>query len=72
MRTPFNAREIQGHEGEPDHLKCVSVEKYERCSFCNSKLIFTHDLNISYLQVIETSRCPGCGVSMNPKKFTLQ
>ena len=32
----------------------------------------THDLNISYLQVIETSRCPGCGVAPHPKKFTLQ
>lgn len=47
------------------------IAKYERCSFCNSKLLFTHDLNLSYLQVIENSRCPGCGVTMRPRKFTL-
>lgn len=72
MRTPFSIQEIQNTASEVDHSKCLSVEHYERCSFCNSKLIFTHDLNLSYLQVIETSRCPGCGVAPHPKKFTLQ
>jgi Pyruvate/2-oxoacid:ferredoxin oxidoreductase delta subunit len=72
MRTPFSVRDIQNNENEAEHLKCMSVEHYERCVFCNSKLIFTHDLNLSYLQVIETSRCPGCGVAPQPKKFTLQ
>jgi hypothetical protein len=70
MRTPFNRPE--NNELEPDYLHAVNVEKYERCTFCHSKLVFTHDLNISYLQVIETSRCPGCGVTAHPKKFTLQ
>ena len=70
MRTPFNRPDA--NEQEPDYLHAVNVEKYERCTFCNSKLVFSHDLNISYLQVIETSRCPGCGVTAHPKKFTLQ
>ena len=71
MRTPFNRSELQNHDGEPEFVKTIEVEKYERCSFCSSKLVFSHDLNLNYLQVIETSRCPGCGVSMLPKKFTL-
>jgi uncharacterized protein with PIN domain len=72
MRTPFSVTDIQNSHNEADAAKCMSVEHYERCSFCNSKLIFTHDLNISYMQVVETSRCPGCGVAPHPKKFTLQ
>ncbi len=72
MRTPYSIQDIQNTANEVDHSKCLSLEHYERCSFCNSKLIFTHDLNITYLQVTEMSRCPGCGVAPNPKKFTLQ
>lgn len=71
MSTPY-VREEMLKENEPEAIKCVLLDKYERCSFCNSKLVFSHDLNISFLQVIETSRCPGCGVTMNPKRFTLQ
>ena len=72
MKTPFSIQEIQNSQNESDPIQCLSVQHYERCSFCNSKLIFTHDLNISFLQVIETCRCPGCGVAPNPQKFTLQ
>jgi hypothetical protein len=71
MRTPFNRPELS-REGEPESVKSILLEKYERCSFCNSKLMFSHDLNLSYLQVVETGKCPGCGVTMHPKKFTLQ
>ena len=71
MRTPFV--KMQSHnESEPETLRAIVVEKYERCSFCNSKLVFSHDLNLSYLQVVETGQCPGCGVAIAPKKFTLQ
>jgi len=72
MRSPFNANSIFGVESEPEQVKSIFVEKYERCSYCNSKLVFAHDLNVSFCQVIETSRCPGCGVTMHPKKYTLQ
>jgi uncharacterized protein with PIN domain len=75
MRTPFSRMELfernESRETEGE-AKVLLTEKYERCAFCNSKLVFSHDLNINYLQVIETSRCPGCGVTMLPKKYTLQ
>ncbi len=70
MRTPFSREEIQKAETE-EASQQRNAENYGRCSFCNSKLIFTHDLNLGYLEVVETGKCPGCGVAMNPKKFTL-
>lgn len=72
MRTPFSATDIQKNDSENDTLRATTIERYERCSFCKSKLVFTHDLNLGYLEVIETGRCPGCGVAMNPQKYTLQ
>ena len=72
MKSPYNRMEIQRSESEAETVKCIQVEKYERCSFCNSKIVYSHDLNLNFLEVIETGRCPGCGVAMNPKKFTLQ
>jgi len=71
MKSPYTRIDAQ-RESEAETVKSIQVEKYERCSFCNSKIIFSHDLNLTYLEVIETGRCPGCGVAMNPKKFTLQ
>lgn len=70
--TPFSKIDPEKVDREPEYLTNINVEKYEKCSFCNSKLIFSHDLNLGFLQVVETSRCPGCGVSTHPKKFTLQ
>jgi len=64
--------EVDHPEREPESLRAVIMESYEKCSFCGSKLVFSHDLNIGFLQVVEVARCPGCGVTMNPKKFTLQ
>jgi len=69
MRTPFVRPQ---NENEPEPVRCIDLETYEKCSFCGSKLVFNHDLNLSHLQVVETCQCPGCGVSHNPKKFTLQ
>ena len=71
MRTPFNRMSLTNNDNEPDTVKSVMVEKYERCSFCSSKLVFSHDLNLSYLEVVESGQCPGCGVAVHPKKFTL-
>ena len=59
-------------DGETEQGPKVVTEKYERCSFCNSRLLFSHELDLHSFEVIESSRCPGCGVSMTPKKFTLQ
>jgi hypothetical protein len=64
--------ELDLKEVEPESLRAVFIESYEKCAFCGSKLVFSHDLNIGFLQVVEVARCPGCGVTMNPKKFTLQ
>ncbi len=72
MRTPFSRIDPHEYEREVDSQRAMLMEKYERCNFCSSKIIFTHDLNVSYLQVTETGRCPGCGVSLTPKKYTLQ
>ncbi|NBX92720.1 MAG: hypothetical protein EB078_12935 [Proteobacteria bacterium] len=72
MSSPYVRQDADLKENEPETLKAIFIETYEKCSFCNSKLVFTHDLNLGYLQVVEVARCPGCGVTMNPKKFTLQ
>jgi DNA-directed RNA polymerase subunit RPC12/RpoP len=72
MTSPYLRQEAEFKENEPETLKSIMVESYENCSFCGSKLVFSHDLNFGFLQVIEVARCSGCGVTMNPKKFTLQ
>ena len=71
MRTPYTRMNLNQNENEPESVKSVLIEHYERCGYCSSKLVFNHDLNLNYLQVIETGQCPGCGVTMHPKKFTL-
>jgi len=72
MSSPYVCEDVEIKENEPESLKAVFMESYEKCGFCGSKLVFSHDLNIGFLQVVEVARCPGCGVTMNPKKFTLQ
>jgi hypothetical protein len=72
MNSSNTYEETQLQDREPESLQAIFIESYEKCGFCGSKLIFTHDMNLSFLQVIEVARCPGCGVTMNPKKFTLQ
>jgi len=72
MRAPSTRNEVTRSSEDRDQPNMLMLEKYERCNYCNTKLLFTHDLNLSYLEVIECSRCPGCGVSMAPRKFTLQ
>ena len=72
MKSPYSLTDIQRPENEAEPVKCVSLDRYERCGFCQSKIVFSHDLDMTYLEVIEKGRCPGCGVSLNPRKFTLQ
>ncbi len=71
MSNPYTLPTSQSAENEPETVRVIVREKYERCTFCNSKLLFNHDLNLHQFEVIETSRCPSCGVSMTPKKFAL-
>ncbi len=72
MRTPYERKEMFGAETEIETVKSILLEKYERCVYCGSKLLFSHDLNLGLLEIVESSRCTGCGVSHHPKKFTLQ
>ena len=74
--SPYDIKRPLEFLSVPEATDCEAArtdlrEKFERCSFCNSKLLFSHDLNLSYFEVVESSRCPGCGVTMRPKKFTL-
>lgn len=73
MRSPYLRVETSTLEGSPDNTEFQSApEQFERCAYCNTKLLFTHDLNLSYFEVIENCRCPGCGVTKSPQRFTLQ
>ena len=71
MNLPFTPPDPHSPENEPENIRAILLEKYERCSFCNTRLLFNHDLDLQVLEVVETSRCPGCGVSMTPKKFRI-
>ncbi len=71
MRSPYNQLAHDSADVEFDSVQTVDLENYERCHYCHSKLIFNHDLNLMFLQVVETSQCTGCGVAASPKKFTL-
>lgn len=69
MNSPFTQPNLMSPENEPETVKSILLEKYERCSFCNSRLLFNHDLNLMLFEIVETSRCSGCGVTMNPRKY---
>ncbi|MBI4404018.1 MAG: hypothetical protein HY537_07650 [Deltaproteobacteria bacterium] len=71
MSTPFTSLRELEKETDAEQVHSIIVEKYERCSFCNAKLLFSHDLNLHHFQVIEMGRCPACGVAMRPRKYTL-
>jgi DNA-directed RNA polymerase subunit RPC12/RpoP len=73
MRSPYlrvDASTLDGNAEE--NLAFMNTEQFERCTYCNTKLLFTHDLNLSYFEVTENCRCPGCGVTKTPQRFTLQ
>lgn len=70
MSSPYTRPAIF-KDNEPEKVTAVMKERYEKCSFCNTRLLYNHDLNIQTFEVIETSHCPGCGVSMAPKKHSL-
>lgn len=72
MRTPFLPVESTTLEGNPEGSDLLATEQFSRCAYCNTKLLFTHDLNLHFFEVIENCRCPGCGVTKSPQRFTLQ
>lgn len=57
---------------QTEELRLNLIARFEKCPYCRSKLLFTHDLNLEHLEVVENSRCSGCGMHTNPKKHTLQ
>ncbi len=72
MRTPYLRVDASTLDGTHEEMGLMTVEQFDRCVYCNTKLLFTHDLNLSYLEVVENCRCPGCGVTKSPQRFTLQ
>lgn len=50
----------------------LMMARLEKCSFCNSKLLFSHNLDLEHFEVIESARCSGCGTHTTPKKHSLQ
>ena len=71
MRSPY-VRPNDGNGTAPDPGEAVTRESYEQCHFCHSRIVFSHDLNLPYLEVVESARCAGCGVTRNPKRYRLQ
>jgi uncharacterized protein with PIN domain len=72
MRTPYTRVDASTLDGSGEEAGLLTAEQFERCTYCNTKLLFTHDLNLGYFEVIENCRCPGCGVTKTPRRFTLQ
>lgn len=72
MRSPYLRVDSTVLDGNAEDNLAFSPEQLERCGYCNTKLLFTHDLNLHYFEVIENCRCPGCGVTKSPQRFTLQ
>ncbi len=70
MRSPY----VRPDDGTHSHEngEAVTQEAYEHCHFCHSRIVFSHDLNLPYLEVVESARCAGCGVTRNPKRYRLQ
>jgi len=72
MRSPYTRVESSTLDGNCEQVNYMAAEQFERCHYCNTKLLFTHDLNLSYFEIVENCRCPGCGVTKTPQRFTLQ
>lgn len=70
MSSPYNPMDPLLND-DTESVPCVNREDYDRCNFCGTKLLYNHDLNLPTFEVVETSRCPGCGVTLSPKKFKL-
>lgn len=60
-----HAQEVQ------EHIRAL-IAKFESCPYCHSRMLFTHELNLEHLEVIENGRCSGCGMHTNPRKHSLQ
>lgn len=72
MRSMLISDEKNHLEIDVDTLHAGIVAKFERCPYCNTKLLFTHDLSLAQLEVTENARCPGCGMHTTPQKHSIQ
>jgi len=73
MASPYSRPSLDRSENDPHPTGSVHhVDGYGRCGYCGSKLVYSHDLDLSHLEVIETGRCLGCGVAAHPERHTLQ
>jgi len=70
MRTPFDHKALKDVDMDSEDRPFMA-DRFERCAYCNTKLLFTHDLNLTNLEVTENGRCPACGVHTQPRKHTL-
>ncbi len=61
----------KNESNEEKNLTFLMLERYERCPFCNSRLIFSHEIDLVFFEVVESSRCTGCGVTLTPKKYKI-
>lgn len=44
---------------EEDRIKKL-IDQFEKCSFCQSLLIFNREFHSDTLQIVEVSCCPNC------------
>jgi hypothetical protein len=72
MRPLTDANDALNQERKQEDLRLGVIERFEKCPYCHSKLIFTHDLNLQSFEVTENGRCSGCGMHTNPRKHSLQ
>jgi len=49
-----------------------ALEKMQRCNYCNTKLVFAHEIDLEFLEITENSKCLGCGATRETKKFSIQ
>ncbi len=69
MKTPYS--KLATHEDETNLLSLMTIDQYQRCHYCHTELILDHELNLTLFQVIENSHCPGCGVHLKPRSYSL-
>jgi hypothetical protein len=72
MRPAIYAQDAQNQDTHREELHLVLIARFEKCPYCHSKLLFTHDLNLEHFEVTENGRCSGCGMHTSPRKHTLQ
>ncbi len=72
MRSPYLPVEESTLENSSGDFENFKAESRDQCGYCNSRLLYTHELNLSLFEVVESCRCSGCGVTKTPQRFSLQ